>query len=619
MYIKITLTTEDDHRNKNRKRSKGCMMRIHRLFCTAASAAQAATQPTATAASSTLPSARNAVEKLRQNQIPSLDHFIQKQFAESHHHADTSLNLGSRIDSDSQIRQLLSQESIPDQTPALTHSKVFIETYGCQQNMSDSEIAMSILQAHGYTYSPRQDDADVILLNTCSIREKAESKVWQRLKDIRAQWKRKRDARLDIPKPIVGVLGCMAERLKQDLLEEKNLVDIVVGPDAYRDLPNLLASRRLTGQAAMNVQLSLDETYADIAPVRFAQSSVSAFLSIQRGCNNLCSFCIVPFTRGRERSRPASSILDEVRRLSDQGFKEVVLVGQNVNNYADRSVVAETGDARREEEMASLMKASPRKLTEGFKTIWKENFEHALRFADLLDMVSQVDPNMRVRFTSPHPQWFPDELLQVIRDRHNVCKSLHLPAQSGSTVVLATMKRGYSREAYDALLEKARSMIPDLFVSTDLISGFCGETEVDHQHTLDLLRKSKFDKAYMFHYSLREKTHASRHLKDDVPLKVKLRRLQEVVETFQQVLAEKSDQYVNRSETILVDGHWSKRAEFLQGCTDGGRHVVFDPSLLSDVPIRVGDFVRVKIIGKQQGAFMATPLRRVVDLKNDRD
>ncbi|KAA8494319.1 CDK5 regulatory subunit-associated protein 1 [Porphyridium purpureum] len=473
-----------------------------------------------------------------------------------------------------------------------TPGRVYIETYGCQQNVNDSEIVLGILQAHGHQHCAVLEEADVVLLNTCSIREQAEDRVWQRLHTIEHTFKKRREHDRASVKPIVAVLGCMAERLKSRLLEDKKLVDVVAGPDAYRDLPFLINSRKVSGMSSMNVQLSLDETYADIAPVRIGGSGVSAFVSIQRGCNNMCSFCVVPFTRGRERSRPVSSILDEVRVLVDHGYKEVTLLGQNVNSYADRSVPADSH--------------SPRKTSAGFTPIWKERFEGALRFADLLDAVARAAPDMRIRFTSPHPQWFPDELLHVIAAHANICNALHLPAQSGSSSVLHRMRRGYTREAYDDLLARARALIPGLFVSTDLIAGFCGETDEEHQQTVDLVQRSSFDKAFMFHYSLREKTHAHRHYQDDVPSDVKLARLNEIIRSFQVSLDAKLQQYIGTEHTLLVHGRSEKDPALLHGLTDGGRLVVFP----QPGHVQAGQYVRVRVTGRK-GSLVGEALESI--------
>lgn len=366
------------------------------------------------------------------------------------------------------------------------NNKVYFETYGCQMNVNDTEIAWSILQNNGYVRTNTAAEADVILLVTCSIREKAEQTIWNRLKQL-AYFKKTRNISQG---PLrIGLLGCMAERLKEEILQREKLVDVLAGPDAYRDLPRLLAVAE-TGQQAANVLLSLDETYADIMPVQTSANSFSSFVSIMRGCDNMCTYCIVPFTRGRERSRPIHSILEEVKMLSSQGVKEVTLLGQNVNSYLDKSSV-------------QFPAAETPQLSRGFKTVYKPK-KGGLRFVDLLDQVSRIDPEMRIRFTSPHPKDFPDEVLYLIRERRNICNQLHIPAQSGSNKVLEAMRRGYSREAYIDLIHNIREHIPDVSLSSDFITGFCQETEEDHQQTISLLREVTYNSTFLFAYSMRK-------------------------------------------------------------------------------------------------------------------
>ncbi|KAJ8385343.1 hypothetical protein AAFF_G00190590 [Aldrovandia affinis] len=379
-----------------------------------------------------------------------------------------------------------SQSYLPDDPHIGNSRKVYFETYGCQMNVNDTEIAWSILQRKGYLRTSELSQADVVLLVTCSIREKAEQTIWNRLQQLTSLKKR----RSKVHGPLkIGILGCMAERLKTELLEREKLVDVLAGPDAYRDLPRLLALAQ-GGQRASNVLLSLEETYADVMPVHHAPQGHRAFVSIMRGCDNMCSYCIVPFTRGRERSRPVSSILEEVRILSDQGVKEVNLLGQNVNSYRDTS----------EEQFCGT---EPAKLSRGFSTVYRAR-KGGLRFADLLDRVSLINPEMRVRFTSPHPKDFPDEVLHLIQERGNICKQIHLPAQSGSSKVLQAMRRGYTREAYLELVANIRKIIPGVSLSSDFIAGFCGETEEDHQQTLCLLREVRYSVGFLFAYSMRK-------------------------------------------------------------------------------------------------------------------
>uniref|UniRef100_A0A8C6UHG3 Mitochondrial tRNA methylthiotransferase CDK5RAP1 n=1 Tax=Neogobius melanostomus TaxID=47308 RepID=A0A8C6UHG3_9GOBI len=472
---------------------------------------------------------------------------------------------------------------LPDHIGEGISRKVYFETYGCQMNVNDTDIAMSILQKKGYQQTKHLNEADVVLLVTCSIREKAEQTIWNRLQQLTAM--KKKRLRSHVPMKI-GILGCMAERLKTELLEREKLVDILAGPDAYRDLPRLLAIAD-GGHQASNVLLSLEETYADIMPVQHAPQGYSAFVSIMRGCDNMCSYCIVPFTRGRERSRPVSSILDEVRLLSDQGVKEVTLLGQNVNSYRDMS----------EEQFCGK---DVTRLSRGFSTVYKAK-KGGLRFSDLLDQVSRIDPDMRVRFTSPHPKDFPDEVLQLIAERGNICKQIHLPAQSGSNQVLQAMRRGYSKEAYLELVENIKRVIPGVSLSSDFISGFCGETEEDHQQTLSLIKAVGYNIGFLFAYCMRKKTHAYHRLEDDVPPEVKQRRLAECIDVFREEAAKINLSLIGSTQLILVEGESKRSAEDLCGRTDGNMKVVFPkedvPAAgISSAPIKAGDYVLVKIL-----------------------
>uniref|UniRef100_A0A1A8ETZ6 Mitochondrial tRNA methylthiotransferase CDK5RAP1 n=1 Tax=Nothobranchius korthausae TaxID=1143690 RepID=A0A1A8ETZ6_9TELE len=458
--------------------------------------------------------------------------------------------------------------------------KVYFETYGCQMNVSDTQIAQAILEKKGYQRTADLSQADVVLLVTCSIREKAEQTIWNRLHQLTAM-KRKR---LKIQPPMkIGILGCMAERLKTELLEREKLVDVIAGPDSYRDLPRLLTVAD-GGHQASNVLLSLEETYADIMPVHRAPQSHSAFVSIMRGCDNMCSYCIVPFTRGRERSRPVSSILEEVRMLSDQGVKEVTLLGQNVNSYRDES----------EEQFCG---SDVTKLSRGFSTVYRSK-RGGLRFSDLLDRVSRVDPAMRIRFTSPHPKDFPDEVLQLVSERRNICKQIHLPAQSGSNQVLKAMRRGYSREAYLDLVSNIKRIIPAVSLSSDFISGFCGETEDDHQQTLSLIREVGYNLGFLFAYSMRKKTHAFHRLQDDVPAHVKQRRLEECISVFREEASRVNAALVGSSQLVLVEGESKRSDKDLCGRTDGNMKVIFpkEDAASSAAAMDAGDYVLVEIL-----------------------
>ena len=464
--------------------------------------------------------------------------------------------------------------------------KFYIETYGCQMNLSDSEIVRSILISAGHEPCSELSEADLVLTNTCAIRENAESKVWHRLNYFHSIRKRNRAEQRKLNghsksrrrgnkqyTPVVGILGCMAERLKDRLLLEDS-VDFVCGPDAYRDIPLLLDGIVNAGQKQANTMLSFEETYADISPVREVDRA-SAFVSIMRGCNNMCSFCIVPFTRGRERSRPMASILGEVKALSDKGVKEVVLLGQNVNGYHDTS-----------NESAELFPTSTYKATPGFNNLYRSKKRDlpGARFPDLLHAIADVNSEMRVRFTSPHPKDFPLEVLSAIASRPNICSSVHLPVQSGSSSALQRMRRGYSRESFLDLVDRVRSTIPGVSISTDIIAGFCEESEEEHEDTLSLLRAVGFDQAFMYAYSLRDRTHAAHTMEDNVPEPVKKRRLHEIIATYREELLRKNvAEETGQLRLVLVEGPSSKSTPELPmftGRTDGNKRVVFPATAL---------------------------------------
>lgn len=413
-------------------------------------------------------------------------------------------------------------------------------------NVSDSEIVASVLHSAGYglTHDPLQ--ADVILLNTCAIRENAEQRVRRRLDFFRAR-KRKHNPDLQI-----GILGCMAERLRHKLLEQENLVDLVVGPDSYRDLPRLLRQAEETGQSAVNVQLSREETYADIAPVRYDSNGISAFVSIMRGCDNMCAFCVVPFTRGRERSRNAGTIVRECQELFDAGYREVTLLGQNVNSYRDGPI----------------------------------------DFATLVYRVSMLSPDLRIRYSTSHPKDCSKALLEVHRDCPNVCNFIHLPVQHGNSAVLQRMRRGYSASEYRALIEYAHEMCPGVSLSTDIIAGFCGETEAEHQDTLSLMEDIQYDHAFMFMYSERPDTYAARKYTDDVPQEIKKRRLSEIITLQNSISLGKNEQEIGRTHTVLVEGPSKRRETQFCGRTDTNKMVIFDQSTL-----RPGMYAKVVITG----------------------
>ena len=450
--------------------------------------------------------------------------------------------------------EVLLQDTID---PNNTQKKLYLESYGCQMNFSDSEVVASILAQDGYATTRNIAEADLVLINTCSIRDNAEQRVRNRLTEFQHHKQQN-------PELVVGILGCMAERLKKNLLEEEKLVDIVAGPDAYRDLPNLI-SEVGTGQKAVNVLLSREETYADISPVRLDQGGISAFVTIMRGCDNMCSFCVVPFTRGRERSRDPKSIVAECHDLFNKGYREVTLLGQNVDSY--RWNLSSKGEL-------------------------KNPTEAAMNFAQLLQAVANVSPLLRVRFSTSHPKDMTDDVLEVIASNHNVCNYIHLPVQSGNTEVLYRMNRGYTREWYLERIEAIHRIIPDCAISTDIITGFCGETDAEHRDTVSLMEKIQFDYAYMFKYSERPKTLAERKFEDDVPEEIKGKRLTEIIELQTAHSLAANERQVGTIQEVLVEGP-SKRSE-LQFCGRNSRNsmVVFDRKQAEK-----GSYVQVKITG----------------------
>ncbi len=423
--------------------------------------------------------------------------------------------------------------------------KLYIESYGCQMNFSDSEIVASILAKEGYDTTSNIDQADLIFINTCSIREKAEQTIRHRLKHINGFKKRKPDL-------LIGVLGCMAERLKTNLLEEEKIVDLVAGPDAYRDLPKLI-SQVDGGQKAVNTFLSREETYADISPVRLNSNGVTAFVSIMRGCDNMCTFCVVPFTRGRERSRDPHSIVAEAEALFDQGFREVTLLGQNVDSY--KWSEEENNKSR----------------------IEKRGVDKVINFAHLLELVAKIHPDLRIRFSTSHPKDITDEVLRTMARHENICKNIHLPVQSGNSRILELMNRGYTREWYLEKVSKIKQILgKECGISSDMIIGFCSETEAEHQDTLSLMDEVKYDFAYMFYYSERPGTLAAKKLKDDVPLEVKKRRLDEIIQK-QRLHSQKSNESdVGKVFKILIEGTSKKSDQHLQGRTSNNKVAVFE-------------------------------------------
>ena len=438
--------------------------------------------------------------------------------------------------------------------------KLYIETYGCQMNVADSEVVASVMQMAGYEPCDNADEADAVFLNTCSVRENAENKIYHRLAELNATRKKKGSL-------IVGVLGCMAERVKEDLLENHH-ADLVAGPDAYLRLPDLIAQVE-AGQKAIDIDLSTSETYRDIVPQRISGNRISGYVSIMRGCNNFCHYCIVPYTRGRERSRDVESILREVRDLKEKGFKEGTLLGQNVNSYCARS---EERGATRE-----------------------------IRFPELLRLVARTAPEMRVRFTTSHPKDMSDATLHVIAEEPNICKQIHLPVQSGSNRILELMNRKYTREWYLERVAAIRRIVPDCGLSTDVFVGYHSETEDDHEQTLSLMREVHFDSAFMFKYSERPGTYAAKHLPDDVPEEVKLRRLNEVIQLQNDLSAQSNLRDVGKEFDVLVEGYSKRSRQQLCGRTEQGKMVVFDkgghhPSEI--VRVRITSSTAATLIGE---------------------
>ena len=454
-----------------------------------------------------------------------------------------------------------------------TSKKLYIESYGCQMNFSDSEIVTSILQKNGFRTTSTVESADLILLNTCSIREKAEQTVRNRLVHFNALKKSK-------PEIKVGVLGCMAERLKKNLLEEEKIVDLVVGPDAYRDLPKLVAEVD-DGQKAINTFLSREETYADISPVRLNSNGVTAFISIMRGCDNMCSFCVVPFTRGRERSRDPYSIVREAQNLFDNGYREVTLLGQNVDSYKWSS------DENNKAKLERIQK--------------KEEVE-VINFAGLLKMVSAVNPDLRIRFSTSHPKDITDEVLRTMAAHDNICNYIHLPAQSGNSRVLELMNRTYDREWYLDRVRAIREIIgEDCGISSDMIAGFCTETEEEHQDTISLIDIVKYDFSYMFYYSERPGTLAAKNYEDDIPLDTKKRRLNEIIKKQLSISLQRNQRDIGKVFKVLVEGESKKSKENLQGRNTANKVIIFpreDAQIGSYVYVKVNECTAATLIGE---------------------
>lgn len=442
--------------------------------------------------------------------------------------------------------------------------KLYIESYGCQMNFSDSEIVSSIMSENGFDTTSDFETADVIFLNTCSIRDKAEQTVRNRLKQFNKVKKEK-------PELTIGVLGCMAERLKSKLLEEEKIVDVVVGPDAYRDLPNLVKEAE-EGSKGVNTFLSREETYADINPVRLNSNGITAFISIMRGCDNMCSFCVVPFTRGRERSRDPYSIVQEAQNLFENGYREVTLLGQNVDSYKWSPEVNNKAKLN-----AQLKK--------------DDNISEVVNFANLLEMVAKVSPELRIRFSTSHPKDITDEVLFTMKKYDNICKYIHLPAQSGNSRVLELMNRTYDREWYLERVDAIRRILGESCgISSDMIAGFCSETEEEHQDTITLMDYVKYDFSYMFYYSERPGTLAAKKYEDDIPLDVKKRRLQEIINKQQEISLLRNKMDIGKTQEVLIEGFSKRSQDQLQGRNSANKVVIFDKE-----DCKKGQYVTVKI------------------------
>jgi tRNA-2-methylthio-N6-dimethylallyladenosine synthase len=436
--------------------------------------------------------------------------------------------------------------------------KLFIETYGCQMNVTDSEVVASVMQMDGYEITEKMEEADAIFLNTCSVRDNAEQKIYNRLQYLQSFRKKKKHL-------IIGVLGCMAERVKESLINEHQ-VDLVVGPDSYMDLPNLTGAVE-QGEKAINVELSTQETYKDVIPLKIGGVKISGFISIMRGCNNFCTYCIVPYTRGRERSRDVDSILNEVRDMKEQGFREITLLGQNVNSY--RFVAG----------------------------------DQVVTFPLLLEKVAREAPAMRIRFTTSHPKDMSDETLHVMAAYYNICKHIHLPAQSGSSRILKVMNRKYTREWYLERIAAIKRILPDCSISTDLFCGFHSETEADYQETISLMKEVGYDSSFLFRYSERPGTYAAKHLADDVSEEEKIRRLQGMIDLQNQLSEESNKRDIGKEFEVLIEGFSKRSREQLFGRTSQNKVVIFDKK-----QFHVGDFVNVRINNASSATLLGEPI-----------
>lgn len=486
--------------------------------------------------------------------------------------ADTTTSTLDKLDGDVVI---MPSSAI---TPTVNDNglKYYIESYGCQMNLSDSEIVASVLNQAGFKNTENDKEAHIIFLNTCSIREKAETRIRSRLKQFNDMKKRNKGL-------MIGILGCMAERLKSKLLEEERLVDLVAGPDVYRDLPNMI--REVSGgQKSVNILLSREETYADISPVRYSSNGVSGYISIMRGCDNMCAFCVVPYTRGRERSRPADSILEEARQMVAEGFREVTLLGQNVDSYR--------------------WSADP--TLKGIKLIENKYAERVVNFSRLLEMVAKECPTMRIRFSTSHPKDMSDDVFEVMARNPNICKSIHLPVQSGSSSCLERMNRTYDRAWYINRIETIKKYLPICTITSDLITGFCGETEEEHKETLSLMEYVKYDASFMYYYSERPGTLAAKKYQDDIPEELKKARLQEIIDLQNLHSLERNKQLIGTTQEVLLEYTARKSKEQLVGRTDGGKKTV-----VSKLDYKIGDTVLVEITDCSSASLFGNIISKV--------
>lgn len=480
---------------------------------------------------------------------------------------DTAFEIQPKVIDETRQGETLTLER--PKTVGANGKKFYVESYGCQMNFADSEVVASILVNAGYDSTPEFLDADLILINTCAIRDNAEQRIRFRLKHLSAVKKKKRGA-------VIAVLGCMAERLKEKFLEEEKIVDIVAGPDAYRMLPGLIEEAE-SGQKAVNVLLSREETYAEINPVRLNSNGITAFISIMRGCDNMCSFCVVPFTRGRERSRDYISIVAEAKDLYEKGYREVTLLGQNVDSY----------------------RFTHNEKLVGKKLVEAKYDEGVVNFARLMEMVAQVAPDLRVRFSTSHPKDMTDDVLHTMAKYPNICKYIHLPVQSGNSRVLEMMNRTYTREWYLQRIEAIRTIVPDAAISTDIISGFCSETEEEHQDTLTLMQQVRYEMAYMFAYNERPGTVAAKKYTDDIPEEVKKRRLQEIVDLHRIHSLERNKEDIGRTFEVLVEGTSARNKEDLYGRNTQNKVIVFPRG-----NYKPGDYVTLKVTGCTSGTLI---------------